>query len=143
MTDRCQHYLEDPERHAAHLAECADCRRMAEGLAQSLDGRVRVDMLPLATWEGASYRSWPLVLSAALAVIAIAAAFFAAAGSSPLKVAGMSMPSTDLLMSMVRLTSGAIQNAPTSWQIGIGISFVVVNALFIVLLRRAPKGIDV
>lgn len=143
MTDRCQHYLEDPEGHAGHLAECADCRRMAEALAQSVDARVRVDALPLAPWEGASYRSWPLVLGAALAVIAIAAAFFAAAGTSPLKVVDMSMPSTDLLISMVRLTSGAIQNAPTSWQIGIGISFVVVNALFIVLLRRAPKGIDV
>jgi len=143
MTDRCQQYLEDPEGHAAHLAECADCRRMEEALAQNLDARVRVDSLPLAPWEGASYRSWPLVLGAVLTAIAMAAAFFAAAGTSPLKVAGMSMPSTDLLMSMVRLTSGAIQNAPTSWQIGIGISFVVVNALFIVLLRRAPKGIDV
>lgn len=139
MTDRCQQYLEDPEGHAAHLAECVDCRRVAEGLAQNLDARIRVDDLPLAPWEGASYRSWPLVLGAVLAVIAVAASFFAVAGTSPLKVA-----SADVLMSLMRpLTGGAIQNAPTSWQIWIGISFLVVNALFIVLLRRAPKGIDV
>ncbi len=143
MTDRCQQYLEDPEAHPSHLAECADCRRMAEALEQGLDGRVRVDSLPLAPWEGASHRSWPLVLGVTLAAIAIAAAVFAAAGMSPTQVAGMNMPSADLLMSMMRLTSGAIQNAPPSWQIGIAISFVVVNALFFVLLRRAPKGIDV
>ena len=143
MTDRCQQYLEDPESHAAHLAECAKCRTMADALSQNLDLRVRVDAMPLAPWEGASHRNWPLVIGVGLAVIAIAAAFFAAAGTTPLKIAGMNMPSADVLMSLARLTSGAIQNAPTSWQIGIAISFVVVNALFILLLRRAPRGIDV
>lgn len=141
MTDRCQQYLEDPERHAAHLAECADCRRVAEALAQSLDARVRVDALPLAPWEGASYRSWSLVLGAALAVVAIAAALFAAAGTSPLAVAAMD---SDLFTSILRpLMSGAILNAPTSLQIKIVIAFLIVNVLFFVLLRRAPKGFDV
>lgn len=144
MTDRCQQYLEDPEAHASHLAECADCRRMAEALEHDLVGAsIRVDPLPLAPWEGASHRSWLLILGVTLAAIAIAAAVFAAAGMSPTQVAGMNMPSADLIMSMTRLASGAIRNAPTSWQIGIAISFVVVNALFFVLLRRAPKGIDV
>ena len=140
MTD-CQRYLEDPEGHAAHLAECADCRRMAEALAQNLDARVRVDELPLAPWEGASHRSWPLVIGVALAVVAIAAALFAVAGTSPFAVAGMD---SDLLTSIFRpLLSGAILNAPTSLQIKIVAAFLIVNVLFIVLLRRAPKGIDV
>lgn len=141
MTDRCQQYLEDPEGHAAHLAECADCRRIAAGLEQNLEARVRLDELPLAPWEGASHRSWPLVVGVALTVVAIAAALFAAAGTSPLAVAAMD---SDLLTSILRpLMSGAILNAPTSLQIKIVIAFVIVNVLFIVLLRRAPKGIDV
>jgi hypothetical protein len=143
MTDRCQQFLEDPETHASHLAECENCRRMTEGLEQNLDARVRVDALPLAPWEGASHRSWPLVVGAILAVVVIAAALFAAAGTTPLSVVGMNMPSADILVSMMRLTSGAIQNAPTSWQVGIIISFLVVNVLLFLLLRRAPKGLDV
>ena len=140
MTD-CQQYLEDPESHAAHLAECAQCRRVAEGLSQNLEARVRVESLPLAPWEGASHRSWPLVLGVVLAVIAISAGFFAAAGTSPLALVSSD---TDMFMTAIKpLTSGAIAKAPMALQIKIAVAFVLVNALFYVLLRRAPKGIDV
>lgn len=147
-TDRCQRYLEDPEKHAAHLAECAECT----ALFRELDWRVgatvvQLETLPLAEWEGAAYRPWPLVAGTSLAVVAMATALFMMDGVSPL--AGMAgvvranVPSADLVASLLRLASTAVQNAPAAWQIGIGVSFIVINVLFILLLRRAPKGIDV
>ena len=143
-SERCQLYLEDPEGHAAHLRECAECRALFEEINARVDQRpVIVDSLPLAPWEGASYRAWPLVLGGVLTVLAITAALFAAAGPSALQALRSNVPSLDIVMSLFRLAGGAVQNAPAVWQIGIGVSFVIVNAIFFALLRRAPKGIDV
>jgi hypothetical protein len=139
MKESCRRYLENPEAWAGHPAECADCRKMADALDLDVVRRpLRVEP-PLASWEGASHRPWPLVIGATLAVLTIAGGFFAAAGVSPLSIARMNLPSIDVMISIVR----AFQNVPPSWQIWIGISFVIVNALFFFLLRRAPKGIDV
>jgi hypothetical protein len=139
----CQKYLENPEANAAHLAGCASCRAVAEELSRMPErARIEVGTLPLAPWEGAGHRSWPLVVGGVLALAAVALAFFAASGTSPLSVME-DVPSVDVLMSMFRLAGGAAQNAPLAWQVGIGISFLLVNALLIALLRRAPKGIDV
>ena len=142
--DLCQRYLEDPEANAAHLASCAECRAVEEQLSAKVrNQRVRVDALPLAPWEDSAHRSWPLVTGGLLAVVAIAAALFGIAGVSPLLMLRDALPSFDILTSVVRFAGGAIQNAPTGWQIGIAISFVAVNALLIALLRRSPKGLDV
>lgn len=143
MKEACQQYLENPEAHPEHLAGCAECREMADALMeprlQPGASEVRLPNLPLAPWEGASHRSWPLVLGSALTVIAIAAAFFAAAGVSPVEVFRNNAPSLDMAVSIIRL----VQNAPATFHIVVIVSFVVVNALFLLLLRRAPRGIDV
>ena len=77
--ESCQRYLEDPEANASHLAECAECRALADGLVEDSipppsgqAGRLSSTSLPLAPWEGAAHRSWPLVAAGALAVAVIA-----------------------------------------------------------------------
>jgi hypothetical protein len=145
--ESCRQYLEDPEANASHLADCAECRAIAESLqASGLGPRASVDVetLPLAAWEGASHRAWPLVAAGAIAVAVIAGLLFAASGTSPLEILRGNVPSRDVMASVLHLADGgAIQNAPIKVQILIGISFVLINAIFIALLRRAPRGIDV
>jgi len=136
----CQRYLEDPEANAAHLVECEKCRALEDGLqASGLGPRssVDTDRLPLAPWEGASYRSWALVFAGTIIVGAIAAVFFFATGAWP------RLPSFDVVVSTARHLGMAAQNAPASWQLVVAVLFIVVNAIFIALLRRAPRGIDV
>ena len=141
--DPCRQYLEDPDAHTSHLSECASCRTLVDVLERPTETRaVKVDQLPLAPWEGSSHRSWPLVAGGALALLAIAAGFFAAAGASPSAITDR-IPSLGVVLSAFRLAGTALQNAPMGWQVGIAISFILVNALLFALLRRAPKGIDV
>lgn len=139
----CQRYLEEPEAHEAHLAECADCRAIfAELDAKVAHQPVRLDALPLAPWEGAAYRSWPLVVGGALTVVAIAAAIFAAAGASPVVVVSeafrAAFPSMDVVYSFLQLARGVVQSAP----VVVIALFLAVNAILIALLRRAPRGLD-
>ncbi len=145
--ESCQRYLEDPDANASHLAECAECRALADALHSSsgLGPRASVDVggLPVAPWEGAAYRSWPLVAAGAIAVAVIAVLLFAATGASPFEIIRGNVPSGDVIASLFRLASGAVQNAPVTWQVGIAVCFVVVNGIFIALLRRAPRGLDV
>ena len=81
MNDACQRYAEDPEGNATHLAECAKCREIYATVESQ---PVRLETLPIAPWEGAGYRSWPLVIGGALALAAVALGLCAAAGISPL-----------------------------------------------------------
>jgi hypothetical protein len=153
--ESCDRYLEDPEANASHLEECAECRAVDEALRAPSDDALRassvlgprssvdVGNLPVAGWESASYRAWPLVLAGAIAVAVIATLLFAATGASPIEIMRGNVPSGDVLASMVRLASGAVQNAPVRWQVAIAICFVLVNGIFIMLLRRAPRGLDV
>ena len=139
----CQRYLEDPEAHEAHLSECAECREVFEQLDAKVSHQsVRVDALPLAPWEGAGFRSWPLVAGVALTVVAVAAAIFAAAGASPASVLGdafrAAFPSMDVVFSFLQLARGVVQTAP----LVVIVLFVAVNAILVALLRRAPKGLD-
>ena len=140
--ESCQRYLEDPDANASHLAECAECRALADSLQSSVLGpRSSVTDLPLASWEGAAHRSWPLVAAGAIAVAVIAALLFAATGTSPLEILRGKLPSGDVFTSLMRLRF--VQNAPISWQIFIVTAFVIVNGIFIALLRRSPRGLDV
>jgi len=138
MNDACQRYAEDPEANPAHLRECAKCR----DLYGSVDSRsLRVDALPLAPWEGANYRSWPLVLGGALALLAIAFALCAAAGISLITAVRTGM-SAGVVRGYVSAGAEALRAASIVWQIAFGFAFILVNTVLVLLLRRAPRGID-
>jgi hypothetical protein len=141
----CQRYLEDPEADPRHVETCAECRAVSAALAAKADIEpkpISLDALPLAPWEGSSHRAWPLVLGAAAIVIIIALALCDAAGLSPLHVAESSLASIDARRGLLRSASDWLRGAPAMWQVAFGLAFVIVNALLVVLLRRAPKGID-
>ena len=146
MTDeRCQQYLEDPEAHPEHLRECETCRLLAATLDEPLTTTPAVldlDALPLAAWEGARHRSWPLVLSLSASVLALALVLCFAAGTSITRAVTSSAGSLDLVRALVRMTGDAAPHAPRGLQLGILLLFILVNALLVVLLRRPPRGID-
>ena len=140
----CEKYLEDPEANAAHLESCDACRALVEDLDDEIEVQHRpisVDALPLAPWEGASHRTWPLVAAglAALAILATVLAF--AAGVTSLT--GMAAALTTLIPP-VQPVVRALQH--TGRAIGfpvVAVLFVVINTILFLLLRRAPRGIDV
>ncbi|HEX7151476.1 MAG TPA: hypothetical protein VF618_08320 [Thermoanaerobaculia bacterium] len=145
----CDHYLEDPEAHAAHLDTCAECREMFGELDAELELPVRpvqLDALPLAPWEGASHRPWGLVAAAALAALALAATLFLVSGQSPIagiwRGAASSFSPFEFAWNVANHAGGALRAAPRVFQIAVVISFFAVNTLLFLLLRRAPKGID-
>lgn len=146
----CDDYFSDPEKNAAHLESCALCRATTEELDEPVVVSPRpldLDALPMASWEGASHRTWPLVAAAAISLLILAVVLFLAAGSSPLRGIADSLvsavPSLKLMVNLSELAGGALHNAPTAWHIAIGISFVIINSVLVLLLRRAPRGIDV
>lgn len=146
--DACQTYLEDPEGQQSHLQSCTACRELAAQLSAPVDAApLALPDLPLAPWEGAKHRAWPLVVVAGALTVAVAAILFLIVGVSPLKgfaeTVLSSVPSLDVVMRVARLTGGALQTAPTAWQIFIAVSFVIVNTILFLLLRRAPRGLDV
>ncbi|HEX6160681.1 MAG TPA: hypothetical protein VF111_10975 [Thermoanaerobaculia bacterium] len=150
MTPDCERYLEDPEAHAAHLETCADCSAMFGELDSAIEIEPRpmqLDALPMAGWEGARHRTWPLVIAGALSVLVLAVVLFLAAGISPARgiarAVASEFPSVELLMNVSQLAGGTLHNAPVTWHIAIAISFIVINTVLFLLLRRAPKGIDV
>ena len=143
MNDDCQQYLEEPEAYAAHLATCAACRALSTALEAEVSGApIKLEALPLAPWEGASHRAWPLVAGVVIVLAAAALMLFAAAGSSPFVALADELYRVRVIRDVVRLAGGAVGDAPVVWQIAIGIAFLVVNTLLFVLLRRAPRGID-
>ena len=135
-TPDCERYIEDPEANASHLETGEECRALFGASANVPAPKIDVDALPLAAWEGAQHRSWPLVTGAALAIFAIAAALFAASGASPADTLAANVPTMSRLQALVLL----MRQAPIMI---VGVLFVVVNTVLIALLRRAPKGIDV
>jgi len=145
MNDACQRYLEDPEGNAAHLQECAECRALFDALGVSMEdrrSRLSVDELPLAPWEGAAHRPWALVAAIAIAALTLSILFFIYAGTSPLSVLSAEMTRLQAMREIFRLTSNAVRTAPLVWQVTIGVLFVVVTTILVLLLRRAPRGID-
>src|ERR1700737_1172049 len=143
MNDPCRRALEDPEANAAHLQQCASCRPLFEELnAPISDARVQVHELPLAPWEGANYRSWPLVIAGAAAVLIAALAFCAAGGLSPLRAISMGIGSTAIARSLLLTAADSVRNASMIWQIAFGALFLLVNTALVLLLRRTPRGLD-
>ena len=136
----CDEYLQDPEANAAHLESCAECRALEEDLAMPVEIQHRplnVDALPMASWEGASHRTWPLVGAGVVSALTLAIVLSAYAGISPVTVATSQMPSLEALLTFLQLTGRAI-GGPL-----VAILFVAINTILFLLLRRAPKGVDV
>jgi predicted anti-sigma-YlaC factor YlaD len=143
MNDRCRRFLEDPEANAAHLAECAACRALFDQLNTPVaDAVVDVPALPLAPWEGASHRSWSLVLTGAVALLVIAIALCAAVGMSPLRALTIGLNSGAAARASILAAADAIRKASMPWQVAFGALFLLVNTALVLLLRRAPRGID-
>jgi hypothetical protein len=136
----CEEYLQDPEANAAHLQSCEICRAITEELDEELPVTPRplaVGDLPLAPWEGAKHRTWPLVGAGLLAVFTLAIVLSAAAEVSPVTAMTSSMPSVQALLTFFQLTGRAI-GVPV-----VAVLFVTINTVLFLLLRRAPKGADV
>ena len=147
-TDACERYVNDPEANEAHLADCVECAALFGGTGAIVDSTpIDVEALPLAPWEGAAHKSWPLVIGGGLAVLCIAAAMFTVAGVAPLNGIGHALastiPSFTTLQLLLRYLGDGVQHAPAPLQIGVATAFIVVNTLLVLLLRRAPRGIDV
>lgn len=139
--DACQRYAEDPEAHAGHLAVCERCREIDTALStRVVASAIDIESLPLAPWEEAAYRAWPLVIAGTVAVLVAAYALCAAAGISlaGALVTGMSAPQ---LRVMIASAADALRGASLAWQVCFGVGFIVVNTVLILLLRRAPRGI--
>lgn len=142
MNEACQRYAEDPEANAAHLQECAECRAIYGMLNAPIESKpMNVNALPLAPWEGAAYRSWPLVIGGALVVLAVAFVLCAAAGISPLRAVAVGM-SASPLRGYIISAADALRGASVIWQVAFGFGFILVNTLLVLLLRRAPRGVD-
>jgi len=143
--DACQQYLEDPEANADHLRTCAKCRAEAAALAAASDVEppsINVDALPLAPWEGSSHRAWPLVLGGTAILVIIALALCDAAGMSPVHVAEGSLASMEIFRNQLKGWAESLRGASLGAQLAFGAAFLIVNGLLVVLLRRAPRGID-
>jgi hypothetical protein len=140
----CEDYLQDPEKNAAHLESCAMCRAIALDLDDEVEIRARplnVDALPLAGWEGASHRTWPLVAAGVIAMSILAIVLFYAAGISSLPgVANAMISAVPPVQGVVKFFqhTGQALGAPL-----VGVLFVIINTLLFLLLRRAPKGANV
>jgi len=143
MKEACQRYLEEPEAHAGHLADCEDCRALFDTLGVPVENRaVRVDALPLAPWESAAHRSWPLIAGGALLVLVVAVAVCAWAGVPPLRVVQSSLSAITGARVTIGAAAATLRQASLVWQVAFGLFFVAVNTVLVLLLRRAPKGID-
>ena len=140
----CEDYLQDPEANAAHLESCEACRALAFELDEEIDVQprpIRVDSLPLAPWEGASHRTWPLVAAGVAATLILAVVLFFAAGVSSLSgivhAVTSGIPPLQPVVRVLQLTGHAI-GAPI-----VAVLFLAINSILFLLLRRAPRGIDV
>ena len=140
----CDDYLQDPEANAAHVTSCAACRAIAEELAAEVDVRPRaiaLDALPLAPWEGASHRTWPLVAAGMTAMLILTVVLFFAAGITSMSGVAQALvsevPPIQGLLHFFRHTGSALGGP------AVAVLFVVINTFLFLLLRRSPKGIDV
>src|SRR4051812_43992211 len=143
MKDACQRYLESPEANPGHLAECEQCRALFETLGLEVDQRpVSLGQLPLAPWEGAAHRSWPLVAGGALLLMVVASGVCFWAGVPPLRVLQSSLSTVQNARGFVTTAATTLREASLVVQVGFGLLFVAVNTALVLLLRRAPRGID-
>lgn len=161
MTDaRCEAFLQDPEQFAGHPDACAACRKLVSELDRIDRGLASeriagdpvvpatdVESLPLAPWEGARFRSWPVAVASASAILFAAVMVFMILGVSP--IAGVldalfgPLARSIGYVEATRHVAGVLKAAPFVFHAAVAFAFVAVNAAFFYVLRRAPKGIDV
>ncbi len=142
MTDVHVQFMEDPEANASHLEQCAECRAMFAQLDAPVPHQpVAMSDLPLAAWEGASYRSWGFIAVTSLLLLGLAVTLTAIAGVSPLRILTLSTSINDWRILLAAFSNG-LRHAALGWQIVFGVAFIAVNSLLFVLLRRPPRGID-
>jgi len=141
-TESCLRYLEDPEANAGHLADCAECRALFGGNDDVVTKPLALDALPLAPWEGASHRAWPLVISGIVVALISAAVLCVVAGMTPLQVIERAFKSVQSMRAFVFTSADALREASRGAQIAFAAAFIVVNGVLVALLRRSPRGID-
>lgn len=141
-TESCLRYLEDPEANAGHLADCAECRALFGDDAGVPTKPLALDALPLAPWEGASHRAWPLVISGIVVALISAAVLCVVAGMTPLQVVERAFKSVQSMRAFVFTSADALREASRGAQIAFAAAFIVVNGVLVALLRRSPRGID-
>ncbi|HEX6640398.1 MAG TPA: hypothetical protein VF215_04765 [Thermoanaerobaculia bacterium] len=145
----CEDYFEDPEKYAAHLETCKLCRALEDDAdaIEVVHRPLSVDALPLATWEGASHRTWPLVAAGVVAVVVLSVALFLAAGTPPLRGIAHALTSGlttfEAAAKFFQLVGSGLHSAPPMVHVTIAVLFIFINSLLFLLLRRAPRGIDV
>ncbi|MEO8217179.1 MAG: hypothetical protein ABI718_08850 [Acidobacteriota bacterium] len=154
----CELFAENPEAHADHAAACPDCARLMarldrldrvisdEAVDPAPGGSRLTSNLPLAPWEGANLSSWPLAAAGALAIVLVSSVLFMMAGVSPVGGLAAAFRSEVPGIGLFRAASIAgetMQQAPARFQALLLSAFVLVNVLFVFLLRRAPRGVDV
>jgi len=143
MKDACQRYLEDPEAHSGHLAECEECRALFDTLGIAVEERpLSVGALPLAPWEGATHRSWPLILAVAAMLLVFTTAVCAWAGVAPRTLVTSSLAFERAVQMFIVSSAEGLRTAWIGWQVLFGFALLVVNTVLVLLLRRAPRGID-
>ena len=140
----CEEYLEDPEAHAGHVVSCDACRALGEELDVAIDVQhvpLNLDALPLAPWEGASHRTWPLVAAGLASVLMLTVVLCYAAGVTSLSGIAHAMmsaiPPVQPVVRMLQLTGREI-GGPV-----VAVLFLAINTILFLLLRRSPRGIDV
>jgi hypothetical protein len=155
----CQQFLDHPDGNEGHLLSCRDCQELVRQL-ERLDEAIlsagpemaagpslATGQLPLAPWEGARHRSWLFLAGGALALASLAAAFFSVAGIDPAAgfraVLFTAVPPLRDTFEVVRRFATGLRYAPTAFHLVVGVSFVAVNAVLLLLLRRSPRGVDV
>lgn len=159
MNDECKRFMEDPEAHRAHAASCSDCRAFlaeVEKLDEQLTGATSIETrslsssvtrdLPLAPWEGAQHRSWSVVVIGSIVVVVLAAIAFASGGMSPVRgfvsAVRQTLSAQMSWMALFRVVPELLQNAPLPFHLLLAASFIAVNLLLYVLMRKSPKGYD-
>ena len=155
-TTHCESFLETPDLFENHPNECPECAalvaeldRMDSVISGSAVERplVAVDpaKLPVAAWEGSSYRPWSIVLAAFAILGATATLLFVMAGIPPLegfRAVFLAHGSRLHLFQVAEAVGQTLQKASWGTHLAILASFLLVNFLFFRMLRRAPKGID-
>lgn len=156
MTDEsCLRQREgDLDRVAEHARSCPDCarylrelERVDEAVSMPVDSApLSIDprTLPVAPWEGASYRSWTLVISAAISLAVLAGLLFAAAGVGPIEGARgvFRALARGNMLRLAAVFGESLRQAPLQFHLMIVGAFVLVNVLLVRLLRRPPRGAD-
>lgn len=140
----CDAYLEDPEANAAHVQSCEVCAALFGELDEEIVAKpvsVKLDALPFAPWEGASHRTWPLVIAGGIALLTLATVLCFAAGFTSVRglanVMFAEIPPVHGVVQILQLTGKSI-GVPI-----VAVLFLGINTILFLLLRRAPKGIDV